>query len=65
MTETILRLPQVRTRTGLSRSSIYAAVARGEFSKPVKLGARSVGWPESEVSAWIERRIAESRGAAA
>ncbi|HXG27266.1 MAG TPA: AlpA family transcriptional regulator [Nevskiales bacterium] len=65
MAESILRLPQVKARTGLSRSSIYAAISRGEFPKPVALGTRSVGWPESEVSAWIERRIAASRRRAA
>lgn len=65
MAESLLRFPQVKVRTGLSRSSIYAAIARGDFIKPVKLGARSVGWPESEVDAWIARRINESRRSAA
>ncbi|MDP5009081.1 MAG: AlpA family transcriptional regulator [Glaciimonas sp.] len=53
----ILRLPQVKVRTGLSRSSIYAAVKRGEFPSAVSLGARSVGWIDSEIQTWIETRV--------
>ena len=58
MTDTILRLPTVKTNTGLSRSTIYLRVAQGEFSKPVSLGGRAVGWPASEVAALNAARIA-------
>ena len=61
MAQTILRLPAVRARTGLSRSSIYLFVSEGTFPKPVKIGARAIGFLESEVQDWIERRITESR----
>jgi prophage regulatory protein len=54
--EAILRLPQVKSRCGLSRSSIYARVKDGGFPAPISLGARAVGWLESEVAAWIESR---------
>lgn len=63
MAKTILRLPTVKARTGLSRSSIYLYVSRGEFPKPIRLGANSIGWPESDVEAWIEQRIIASRKA--
>jgi prophage regulatory protein len=53
---TILRLPTVKERTGLSRSSIYAFVARGTFPAPVSLGARAVGWNSEAVDAWEEGR---------
>lgn len=49
MANTILRLPAVKTRTGLSRSTIYLRVSGGSFPRPVSLGARAVGWLESEV----------------
>ena len=42
--------------TGLSRSSLYAFVAKGTFPKPVRLGARAVGWKEADVRAWIDSR---------
>jgi len=61
MATVILRLPAVKMRTGLSRSSIYLRVAQGEFPAPISLGARAVGWVESEVDEWLAHRIAESR----
>lgn len=61
MAETILRLPDVSSRTGLSRSTIYEAMARGDFPQPIKLGLRAVGWAESEISAWLEARKAQRK----
>ena len=57
----ILRLPDVKIRTGLSRSTIYALVKNERFPKYISLGARSVGWLESEIEAWIESRVNASR----
>lgn len=62
MTNTILRLPTVKTRTGLSRSTIYLRISDGTFPKPVSLGARAVGWLESDVERWICCRIEQSHG---
>lgn len=60
--QTILRLPAVKARTGLSRSTIYQRIADGTgFPKPVNLGARAVGWVESEISAWISTQVERSR----
>lgn len=53
----LLRLPQVQARTGLGRSTIYLKISQGQFPAPVKLGARAVAWPESEVTRWIRSRI--------
>ena len=64
MAATILRLPDVKARTGMSRSAIYASIKKQQFPKPVKLSERSSGWIEAEVSEWIEARIAQSRKAA-
>ena len=60
----VLRLPRVQARTGLSRSSIYMRVANRSFPQPIRLGARAVGWIESEVDAWIREQIAASRSSA-
>lgn len=49
----ILKLPEVITRTTLSRSSIYLYVKRGLFPAPMKLGLRSTGWFESEIEDWL------------
>jgi prophage regulatory protein len=62
MANTILRLPTVKARTGLSRSTIYLRVSDGSFPRPVSLGARAVGWVESDIEEWISRKIRQSRG---
>lgn len=58
---TFLRLPTVKARTGLSRSTIYLYVSVGTFPKPVQLGPRAIAWVADEVEAWIAQRIEESR----
>ena len=65
MATTILRLPAVKTRTGLSRSTIYLRVSQGTFPKSVSLGGRAVGWVEAEIQEWLERQIEASRKVAA
>jgi prophage regulatory protein len=57
----VLRLPQVKIKVGLSRSSIYAAVAQGKFPNPIRLGARAVGWLESDVDEWVSQQVELSR----
>jgi prophage regulatory protein len=42
----ILRLPEVKSRVGLCRASIYNHMAQGSFPKPISLGLRAVGWLE-------------------
>ena len=58
----ILRRKQVESRTGLSRSTIYARIAEGSFPRPIDLGGgRAVGWLESEIDAWLQALIEISR----
>ena len=58
----ILRLPQVRARTGLCRTMIYQLEAQHQFPHRVKIGVRAVGWIEAEVQDWLAQRIERSRG---
>ena len=59
----MLRIRQVMQRTGLARSTVYAKIAAGAFPAPVNLGvgARSVGWVESDVEDWLMEQITRSR----
>ncbi len=57
----ILRCPALRPRTGLSRSQMYAKIRDGSFPAPISLGARAVGWLESDIDAWLESQIQKSR----
>ena len=54
----IERIPAVLSRTRLSRSSLYALIARGEFLRPLKLSARPVAFLSDEINAWIAERAA-------
>jgi len=54
--DVILKLPVVKARTGLSRSSIYALIDKKLFPAQVRLGPMSVGWSETEINAWVEGR---------
>ncbi|HAY36874.1 MAG TPA: AlpA family transcriptional regulator [Bacteroidetes bacterium] len=50
----VLKLREVIEITGLSRSTIYAAMARSQFPNQVKLpGVRRVGWYESDIRDWL------------
>lgn len=65
MVTAILRLPTVKARTGLSRSTIYLRIAEGSFPRPISLGGRAVGWIESEIDDWLKEQIETSRKARA
>lgn len=61
MSNKIIRLPEVIKETGLSRSTIYLHMSRGDFPQSISLGERAVGWLQVEVNQWIEERISTSR----
>ena len=62
MEQKILRLPEVKEITGLSRSTIYLRMSEGSFPNHISLGSRAIGWLHAEVEDWINQRIHESRG---
>jgi prophage regulatory protein len=55
----LYRLPQVCELIGLRRSALYAAISRGEFPKPIKVGRRASAWRRSDIEAWLESRAAK------
>lgn len=57
----ILRLPKVKSRVDLSRSSIYSFIKQGKFPEPISLGDRAVGWLESEIDDWLAEKVKQSR----
>jgi prophage regulatory protein len=58
-----LRLPELKSVTGLSKSSLYALIRAKSFPSPVQLGPRTVAWVRSEVRQWATERISKSRSA--
>ncbi len=55
--ERLLRMPEVEQLCGLKRSSIYRQIDAGSFPQQVRLGARAVGFPMTQVQQWIADRI--------
>ncbi len=56
-----LRLPELKSVTGLSKSSLYALIRAHSFPASVQLGPRTVAWVRSEVRQWAAERISKSR----
>lgn len=52
----IIRFPEVREKTGLSRTTLWRFEKEGKFPRRVSLGANSVGWRLNEVANWIRER---------
>ncbi len=69
MANAILRLPVFAAKVGYRRSAIYDKLDPHSprhdptFPKPIRLGARAIGFLESDAEAWIEARIKASRTA--
>ncbi len=58
----LIRLPEVKAMTGLSKSTIYARIAEGTFPKQIPLGPRLVVWVESDIQNWIAVQVSAARG---
>jgi len=57
----LIRLPELKARTGLSKTTIYDLISAGKFPDRVKIGQRSVGWVSAEIEEWVSERISSSR----
>jgi prophage regulatory protein len=55
-----MRLGALLEKYPVSKSTLYADIARGTFVPPISLGARSVGWIESEVDSIVWARAAKT-----
>jgi prophage regulatory protein len=52
----ILRFPEVKKRTGLSRSTVWRLESVGLFPQRIRVGLRGVGWYEAEVEEYNSNR---------
>lgn len=53
----ILRMADVVTKTGFSKSWIYELIRQGDFPAPKKIGSRTIGFNSADVGAWIIERL--------
>ena len=51
--DSLVRLPEVRRRTGLSTPTIYRKMKVGEFPVRIALSANVVAWYESDINRWV------------
>lgn len=58
----LLRIEEVKDKTGLSRTTIWRREREGDFPQRVKLGESAVAWREDEIEDWIEDRPRGSTG---
>jgi len=49
----IIRRAELLRMCGLSKSTVWRRIKEGKFPAPVSLGARAVGWRESEVRSYL------------
>ena len=56
----ILRDPEVRERTGLSRTTRWRLIRKGRFPPAVCISAAAIGWKESDIQRWIDERTPRS-----
>lgn len=56
----LLRLSEVKARTGLSKSTIYQYITEEKFPRQVKIGARACAWTDRDIDQWIHDRINQS-----
>jgi Predicted transcriptional regulator len=47
-------LARGKGKTGFGRNIIYAPMANGEFLRSIRIGARAVGWLESDIHQWMK-----------
>jgi prophage regulatory protein len=57
--QNIIRRSGLRAKTGLGLSAIYELIRRNEFPRPIPLSRQAVGWLESDIEAWQQKRLAE------
>jgi prophage regulatory protein len=62
LTQKLLRLPQVKQATGLSKSTIYARIAEGTFPRQIPIGPRLVVWVDADIQNWISDQVSAARG---
>tara|TARA_R110002020_G_scaffold448320_1_gene661090 strand:- start:262 stop:474 length:213 start_codon:yes stop_codon:yes gene_type:complete len=55
-TDRIIRRKELEFRISLSKSTIYSMMEERKFPRPIKIGKRAVGWPESVIEQWLADR---------
>lgn len=52
----LLKIDQVKDKSGLCKTAIYEKMSDGTFPKQIKIG-RNSRWLEADIDTWIEEQI--------
>ena len=52
----LMRLPEVLSVCGISRSLLYKMMSQGTFPQKVRINSRAVGWRECDIKLWLASR---------
>ena len=59
-----MRRRSVERMTGLSKSTLYRLIKKGEFPQPLRMTRKAVRWRREEINEWLSHRPrAGGRGA--
>ena len=61
MKKQFLRIEDLISALGLSKSTIYSMINAGDFPRQIRLAHRAVGWSALEIEEWAEKRKNEHR----
>jgi prophage regulatory protein len=54
--DTMIHIPEVVRRTGVSQSQLKRMQQEGLFPAATRIGKRRIGWPAGEIKAWLAER---------
>ena len=57
--ERIIRKPELLRQVSVSDVTIWRMEKAGRFPKRIQIGGNSVGWLQSEVTHWLEKKARE------
>ena len=52
----MMRRRSVERLTGLSKSTLYRLIKKGEFPQPLRMTRKAVRWRREEINEWLSHR---------
>lgn len=56
----LLRLYQVKEKTGFKKSWIYQQIRLKKFPAAIRIGSTHVAWLESDIEEWITQKVSNN-----
>lgn len=56
----LLRIEEVGRKIGKTAYAVRGMVSNNQIPKPIKIGTKSVAWPEHIIDEWIAEKMADA-----